>query len=685
LAFNVVSKKTRSLVAAALFLLLLDGLCVHKVHGQEPADTMLMFVGEDLETLSIASRKEESAWQAPAIADVITRRELRERGMSTVSDALEMLPGFHMAKKEGGTQPYLRGIPDSVLFLYDTIPMASDITKSVQPVDHELSLAPVKRIEIIRGPGSVLWGPDAFAGIVNTVPMTGKDLNGVEAGLIYGSPGQEKGGFANMGYDAGQWDAFLSVSGRKMEQEEKSYDLVSFWGDGQTPVSPSERYGQGELEQSRYLELVGNCSLRDWLSVSGRISDYKRPYTISGPDAEITWPETKSAPFSFIKLEARKKLDSSSLLRFTGFYNNINIESEVIDKTLEQNEETSYGELIYDRSFMAGQGLLTGGLSYRVKDVEDAPIWESYLPDYLGPDNENFLPIITVEDYDARLWSVFAQYTHKFGDIDVWLGARNDWHDEYEDHMSYNAGLSWFPSSAWIVKLLYGTAYRTPFAKQLLEENEPDLEQIRSLNAQIAWRPSKKASLSVSGFTSHLKNHIKEDPYAGLSEPNNQEINGLEFEGELTPIRNLDLSANLTLLGNRGSEETYHYIKYYEPGPNGTLVPVYEDLGYPYDTGPTSLLNLTAKWRSAEGVTISSRLGYFSSRELIYPKATEYPSCPGVWLFDMGTNIRDILYTGLDLEIAIRNLFNKEYNTPGTYTTIEGDPLMVILTLRKRW
>lgn len=655
--------------------------------GQPPGqdDTMLMFVGEDLDTLSIASRREESAWQAPAVAQVVVRKELEESGVRTLSQSLKMIPGFYMAKKEWGTQPYLRGIPDSVLFLYDTIPMTSDITKSVHPLDRELSLAPVKRIEIIRGPGSVLWGPDAFAGIVNIVPMTGKDFDGVEAGILYGPQQEEQGFFTNIGYDAGPWDTFLSISGLRRQEDDSAYNLVRFWGGGTTPVSPSERYGTGEPDRARYFEISGNFSFRDWLTVSGRISDYKRPYSISGPDTEIRWPETRSAPFSFFKLEAKKELNRSSLFRFTGFYNHLDIESEVINKDIEQNEHTYYGEIIYDKSFMAGQSLFTGGFSYRKKHIKNAPIWDSYLPDYLGPENEYFLPIVVEEDYNTRLWSVFAQYTQKFGDVDFWLGARNDWHDEYKDHISYNAGISWFPSSTWILKLLYGTAYRTPFARQLLEEDEPDLEQIKSLNAQIAWRPSKKASIAISGFISHLKNHIMEDPYAGLSQPNSQDINGLELEGKLSPINSLDLSANLTLIDNKGSDETYHYIEYYEPGPGGTWVPVYEDQRYPYDTGPNSLFNLTGTWRPVKRVTAFVRLGYFSSRELIYPKADEYQSNPGVWLLDMSTTIRDIFYPALDLEIAIKNLFEKDYSTPGTYSAIDGDPFTLVLMLKKRW
>ncbi len=194
-----------------------------------PDDTMLMFVGEDLDMLTIASRREESASQAPAVARVISREEFKTDGSFTLAQALDRTPGFYMARQEWGTKPYLRGIPDSVLFLYDTVPLLSDMTKSVHPLDEELSLAPVKRIEIIRGPGSVLWGPDAFAGIVNVVPLTGRDVNGVETGAYYGHPGDARGFHINAGHDAGLWDAFVSISGRETAADDRVGNVAAFW------------------------------------------------------------------------------------------------------------------------------------------------------------------------------------------------------------------------------------------------------------------------------------------------------------------------------------------------------------------------------------------------------------------------------------------------------------------------
>lgn len=685
------NRKYFNIEVLALVILLLIGPVAGPLRAESPEapasgnDTLLMFVGEGLEVLSIASRRQESASQAPAVARVITREEMRERGIRTLSHALEMEPGFYMAKKEWGTQPYLRGIRDSILFLYDTVPTGSDISKFLHPLDHELSLAAVKRIEILRGPGSVLWGPDAFAGIVNLAPMTGKDLDGAETGILYGGPGDQRSFYANLGHDAGRWDAFFSVSGRKGGDDRTGYNVVRFWGDGETATAPEERYGAKSPEESRYLQVSGRFSYGEWLTLSGLFTDYRKSYALTRPAGDLSWRESRSAPLGLIKLEAKKSLDRSSALRFTGSYSSLAPEYEIIDKTLRQKERTAYGELIYDRSFLAGSGLFTGGLSYRNKAIENAPVWDGYLPDYLGRENRNLLPGVTEKDYNARLWSFFGQYSQKVGNVDLSVGLRNDAHDEYRSRLSYNLGAVWSPAPPWVMKLLYGVAYRTPFARQLLEEAKPDSEEIQTMNLQVAWKPSQQTTLSVTGFVSRIEKHILEDPYAGLSLPNRQNIRGVEIEGRVSPLSNLDLSANLTLLDSDGPSETYHYNDYSFFRPDGTVVKHYTDLTYPYDRGAGSLFNLTGTWRPVDRATAFLRLGYFSSRNLIYPRSAEMLSVPGVWLLDASTTVRDIGIPGLDLELSVRNLLDRHYETPGTYGLIKGDPATLWVGLRKRW
>ncbi len=648
-------------------------------------DTLLMFVGEDLEVLSIASRRRQSAWQAPAVANVITRAEIREKGIQTVSHALEMEPGFYMAGKEWGSQPYLRGIPDSVLFLYDTVPTGSDTSKSIHPLDNELSLASIKRIEILRGPGSVLWGADAFAGIVNLVPMTGRDLEGVETGLIYVSPWDQRSFYANIGHDAGKWNAFLSVSGREGEECDTGSDIVRFWRDDVTAFLPEDRYGREHPGDSHYLEISGNFSYGENVSVSGRFHDYTRKFVMSSPEEDISWRESRGDQFGFIKLEAKKDLDCFSAIRFTGTYTFLDPEYKIIGRDLEQEEETAYGEVIYDRSLFSGRGLFTGGFSYRSKRVDDAPVWDGYLPDYLGEGNQDLAPGLIEDDYNDALWSIFGQYNHKVGNLDLWAGVRNDSHDKYEDYLSYNVGAVWSPDSRWMAKLLYGVAYRTPFARQLLKGHSPDSEEIETTSLQVSWRPCPRASLSLCGFINRIEDHFREDPYAGLSLSNRQDIQGVEIEGTYSPFDSLDLAANFTLFNNDGPDETYHWNDYSYLRPDGTLVKHYTDLEYPYDFGADSLFNFSATWRPAERVSLFLRFGYVGSRDLIFPRGAEIRSVSGVWLMDASATVRDIVCPGLDLEVTVRNLMDQEYDTPGTYSLIEGEPAALWVELRKRW
>lgn len=300
--------------------------------NQVADDTMLMFVGLDLEVLTIASRREESASQAPAVADVITRDQIEKSGYSTLAELLGMTPGFYMAPKEWGSQPYLRGLPNSALFLYDTVPMHSNIRKSVHPLDHELSLAPVKRIEIIRGPGSVLWGPDAYGGIVNIVPMTGKDIDKAETGVLYNSHGDQAGGYLNAGHNSGPWDMFFSVSGRYGKEDDRHFDIVRFWGDGENPVSPEARFGRRRPDEAKYLDMSGRLAYGDQFALTARFSDFEKPYTIEARNAGV-WSESRSTPFSFVKAESKTDLDAHSAIRLMGYYSTVHSDYEVIDKS----------------------------------------------------------------------------------------------------------------------------------------------------------------------------------------------------------------------------------------------------------------------------------------------------------------------------------------------------------------
>ncbi len=659
--------------------------------------TMLMFVGEDIELLTIASRREETPARAPAVATVIRREDFLRKGRETVSRILRDVPGFHMARKEWGHKPYLRGMADSVMFLYDTVPLGSGLSKSLHPIDHELSLAPVKQVEIIRGPSSVLWGPDAFAGVVNVVPLSGRDFQGAETGVLYGEPGLQRRAYLNLGQDFGIWDGFLSVSMRRAEDIRHRANVLSFFDyDGSRPVPADERMGSKQPGDATYIDAYTKLNLGKKITLSGRYSHSYLPSIFSLDQPDIRWEEVRTLPQGYVKLDANHDLDLKTRIRISGHYSRMEPEYEIIDLTNKQADESFYAEALVDRSMFKGRGLLTAGLSYRHNKIKNAPLWDNYYPGFLVEDNNSFLPKLSTRDFENQVWSPFMQYSHKLGSFDLMLGLRHDIHQEYRNSLSYNTSLVWSPSDRWGLKFLYGTAYRTPFARQFLNKDQPEMEESENVSLQANWQP--KSSLDFTGtlFYNKLSHHRNEnllaaskaranpDEYYGLSYPNTQEIYGLEIKTLLSPWPRFDFKAGLTLLDNKGSDEKYRYVKHSFTS-DEEIVDVYGTMQLPFDLGPRVMLDLGADWQVTDGLSVFTEAEYFSSREKKFTADGDAEKASGVWLFHAGACLDDFLAENLDLSLSLRNITDKRYLTPGTYSMIHGRGFRGELGLRYRF
>jgi len=659
-------------------------LMVLSIAGMAMAsDTMLMFVGEDLEVLTIASRREEAAWSAPAIADVITREDIDQKGAVTISQALADTPGFHMNQTEKGSVPYLRGIPNSVLFLYDTVPLGSGVSKSDNRIDYETSLAAIKRIEVVRGAGSVLWGADAFAGVVNAVPLSGKDFQGVKTGLILSSEDAPGEAYLNYGHNKENWSSFLSVSGRQSKENDDSFNVVKFWNDGKGGEPVETRYGNGNPDDSNYVNLYGSVTYSDWLTLSVKIADSKNAYTVSDWDKEYLWEEQTANNSQVYKLEASKKFSPDSGIRFTGYASTKNQDQLIVDRELNQEESSLFGEVIYDQSLFHSKGLATIGGSWRKDKFDRVPVWDSFYPDYFSEENLSFLPVVKLIDFENTLASVFSQYRHEFDAIEIWAGARYDDHDEYEDKISYNGGFAWNLGD-FIFKSIYGTAYRNPFAKQLQENGGNKLEKIQNINAQLSWKNSETQA-AVTLFRNKIENHVIVDQYAGagLSTPNSQIIDGVELEFSHQLTDRFKLSGNLTLLNNSGPNETYLYNDYTYIDEKGNVAKHYQALGYPYDAGPETMGAVKGIWQITDNLTLVPELKYFSERTMYYPAEDVTRVCEDAWIMDVALLVKDVF--PFDLSIYLNNIFDNKYSSPGLYSITNNSSFNAGLMIRMDW
>ena len=120
-----------------------------------------------------ASRIEEQLTRSTSTMTVITARDIERAGFRTVQDVLARVPGFFTSTQATwrlvGTRGLFADGNDHILLLIDGHAQNSILAHGFQQQDQMPALEKVERIEIIRGPGSVLWGTSAAHAIINVV------------------------------------------------------------------------------------------------------------------------------------------------------------------------------------------------------------------------------------------------------------------------------------------------------------------------------------------------------------------------------------------------------------------------------------------------------------------------------------------------------------------------------------
>lgn len=646
--------------------------------------TSLMFVGEDVSVLTSASRRAESPADAPAIAEVYTHTELKELGITTLGEALSYVAGIYISPAPQGSIPYLRGIPDGILFLYDSVPLTSDGAKNMRPLDEEMSISFIKRIEVIKGPASVLWGPDAFAGIVNIVPFSGRDIEGVTAELAAKMPDFGTRASAIAGKNEGTWEAFAAGSLTTQKTWDGDYNVVKIVGDDQRPTPVSERYGSGSVGHSQYHEGFVSLSLQDKLRISGRWADGERLSVMKDSVSGLSWRVGSQSPFSYLRLEAQHSLGETNLKFNTYYSEQTSTDKEVDLASWSTKNRILYAEGLIEKELWQSLGVLSAGVSYRHNEATGAVITRMFVLDFLREYNTFFIPKVTAEDYTTELCSGFVQLRRHWDAFDIWASMRVDDHSQYNVTVSHNAGMRWKPSSLWQFKLVYGSAYRTPYNMQLLGRYDLEPERAQNLSLEARYRPSPQFNLAITPFWTALENHIQQDPYAGLSSLGSQDIYGIEFAGSYRLCKELRFWANSSFFQTNGDDARYTtFIKVYD---NGSWVDVpYEQWSVPYDTGPTLLANAGVIWQPKKDLTLSLSAHYNHDHSFYFNKGAGHEEVGRRWIFDMTVKFADVGVKGLDMTGSVKNLFDQRYETPGSAGALNGAPLAAYVGISFRY
>lgn len=159
-----------------------------RADGGTPSELDLFRLDENIKTSVVSATKSEQPIEAaPAIIDTISREEILSWGYRTMAEVLGHVVGFYVPDDHIIPNVAVRGVTgglgaDSSIIkvLIDGHSVAFRPTAGNWLGAELVPLTAIERIEILRGPGSALYGADAFLGVINIITRSGESLDGAQ-------------------------------------------------------------------------------------------------------------------------------------------------------------------------------------------------------------------------------------------------------------------------------------------------------------------------------------------------------------------------------------------------------------------------------------------------------------------------------------------------------------------------
>ena len=144
-------------------------------------DEVFDFFAEEAR-VTTASRQPTSLQEVPATMHVVTAQDIQDAGAQTIWDALRMVPGVDVMivqtfQGEVGIRGMNKALNNRVLVLLDNKPILSGYFERVNWEYLPVGLAEIDRIEVVLGPVSALYGPNAISGVINVITKTPKQIS----------------------------------------------------------------------------------------------------------------------------------------------------------------------------------------------------------------------------------------------------------------------------------------------------------------------------------------------------------------------------------------------------------------------------------------------------------------------------------------------------------------------------
>lgn len=594
-----------------------------------------------------ASKLEQRATEAPASVTVITADEIKKYGHRTLADVLRNVQGFNVSYDRNYAFLGARGVSlgdfnSRILLLVDGHRVNNNLTDGAfLGTEFILDVDLIDRVEIIRGPGSVLYGNNAFFGVISVITRQGRQLNGAEVSGEYASFDTYKG--------RGTYGK-LFTNGVQVLVSGTYYDSAGpeklFYREFNTPA---QNYGVARnMDGDSFGNFFGSLGYGDF-ALEGAFNRREKvnPTALFAP----------STAFNDPRLRTIDERGYASLKYLHSFPEVVDVTAQVY---YDRNDfQIGYPEATTARLFKDEQAGEWWGaelqLNKRLFERHVITLGAEYRDDFLQEQRgyyEDTGPTTPVNRRDRQSHGVYAQ-----GDFAVLTnlhlngGVRYDQYGDFDPAFNPRLALIYHPWEKSTFKAIYGTAFRAPNFTELSDPRFPDIkpEEITGYELVYEQEIGRHLRSSLSGFYNQMNDLIVFD--SGRFTNFDAETKGLELALEGFWASGIRGRASYSLQDTRNSSVTWEM----PDSPNHLLkfnlsVPLVRDklfasLEFHYTSNRRSLHNTTDAADQPITVQGDNAAGF------------------GVVNF---TLFSQNLVKNLDLSASVYNLLDRKYGDPAS-------------------
>ena len=470
-----------------------------------------------------ATKHSQPLNQIPATVYIFTQDDFQRYGFRDLKDVLKYTSGVEYGNAHSWLQGGQRGFTGTwsqTRILIDGRD-ADKMIRNQAHIAHQYPLYNVKRVEVIQGPASSLYGADVFVGLINIVTKTSENSAPGQHMAVTYAKGQDELESRQLDYSwihkAKSWGLTLHASYLDLEDPDYSDYVVTdeysfsnqelrqeFLNSGYPYKDDNEGFNlmlhyRGELSPSSRVEFgVDQRNSRD----GGGIENPELIYT--------NFQETQDQTRVYLNYQKvrdngdKLSLDYQFARERTVFdFNLRNLDNGNPPPLVSFSQEWSRLKSFtfqYDVDNEQLGNYLILGLSY--KDLDQAT------PEFELSTFETLEPFL-----DHKVKSLYVQDQQSFwqGKLLMTLGARYDDSDLYGSVNTLRGALQYNFDEKSSLKLLYGEAYREPTVSELRTNASLDPADMTTTELVYDHRPNDYISYKVSAYHSEAKNIIAED------------------------------------------------------------------------------------------------------------------------------------------------------------------------------